>query len=59
LLFISLVGLKALGYANQIGTEIQRIQQEQEESDQILDELRADTYAASDRVEGLYRGIAG
>jgi signal transduction histidine kinase len=47
LLFISLVGLKALSYANQIGTEIQRIQQEQEASDQILDELRADTYAAA------------
>ena len=47
LLFITLVGLKALSYANQIGTEIQRIQQEQEEGDQTLDELRADTYAAA------------
>jgi signal transduction histidine kinase len=47
LLFITLVGLKALSYANQIGVEIQKIQQEQEESDQILDELRADTYAAA------------
>jgi signal transduction histidine kinase len=47
LLFITLVGVKALSYANQIGTEIQRIQQEQEQSDQILDELRADTYAAA------------
>jgi len=41
------VGLRALSYANQIGTEIQRIQQEQEEGDQILDELRADTYAVA------------
>jgi signal transduction histidine kinase len=47
LLVITLVGLKALSYANLIGTEIQRIQQEQEESDQILDELRADTYAVA------------
>jgi hypothetical protein len=47
LLFITLVGLKALSYANQIGVEIQNIQQEEEESDQILDELRADTYAAA------------
>ena len=47
LLFITLVGLKALSYADQIGVEIQNIQQEQEESDQILDELRADTYAAA------------
>jgi signal transduction histidine kinase len=47
LLFMMLVGLKAISYANQIGTEIQRIQQEQEQSDQILDELRADTYAAA------------
>ena len=47
LLFITLVGLRALSYANQIGTEIQRIQQEQEEGDQILDELRADTYAVA------------
>jgi signal transduction histidine kinase len=45
LIFMMLVGLKAISYANQIGTEIQRIQQEQEESDQILDELRADTHA--------------
>lgn len=41
------MGIEALRYANQIGTEIQRIQLEQEESDQILDELRADTYAAA------------
>jgi len=27
-----LVGLEALSYANQIGTEIQRIQQDQEET---------------------------
>lgn len=47
LLFITLVGFRALSYANQIGTEIQRIQQEQEEGDQILDELRADTYAVA------------
>ena len=47
LLFITLVGLKALSYAEQIGVEIQNIQQEQEESDQILDELRADTYAVA------------
>ena len=47
LLFITLVGVKALSYADQIGVEIQNIQQEQEESDQILDELRSDTYAAA------------
>lgn len=47
LLFITLVGLQALSYANHIGVEIQNIQQEQVESDQILDELRADTYAAA------------
>jgi signal transduction histidine kinase len=45
LLFITLVGLQALSYANHIGVEIQNIQQEQVESDQILDELRANTYA--------------
>ena len=45
LLFMLLVGLKALSYANQIGTEIQRIQRDQEDSDQVLDELRADTHA--------------
>ena len=39
------MGLQALSYANHIGVEIQSIQQEQEESDQILDKLRADTYA--------------
>lgn len=47
LLFITLVGIQALSYANHIGVEIQNIQQEQVESDQILDELRADTYAAA------------
>ena len=47
LLFITLVGLKAISYSNQLGTEIQRIQQAQEESDQTLDEMRADTYAAA------------
>jgi signal transduction histidine kinase len=47
LLFITLVGLRVLSYADQIGVEIQNIQKEQEESDQILDELRADTYAAA------------
>ncbi len=50
LLFITLVGLQALRYANRMGVEIQNIQQEQEESDQILDELRADTYAAAIEV---------
>ncbi len=47
LLFMMLVGLKALSYANQIGSEIQRIQRDQEDSDQILDELRADTQAVA------------
>ncbi len=47
LLFITLVGLQAISYTDQIGTEIQRIQGEQEESDQILDELRADTSAVA------------
>lgn len=47
LIFITLVGLKAFSYANQIAVEIQSIQQEQENSDRILDELRADTYAVA------------
>ena len=45
LFFTTVVGLQALSYADQIGEEIQNIQLEQEESDQILDKLRADTYA--------------
>jgi len=44
LLFTTLVGLRALSYADHIGVKIQNIQLEQEESDQILDKLRADTY---------------
>lgn len=44
---MTLVGLKALSYGSQIGVRIQNIQQEQEQSDQILDELRSDTYAAA------------
>ncbi|MEO8049509.1 MAG: sensor histidine kinase [Acidobacteriota bacterium] len=47
LLFITLVGLQAISYTDQIGTEIQRIQREQEKSDQILDELRTDTSAVA------------
>ena len=45
LLFTTLLGVQALRYADHIGVEIQNIQLEQEESDQILDKLRADTYA--------------
>jgi len=47
LLSITLVGLQALRYANQIGVEIQSIEETQEVSDQILDELRGDTYAVA------------
>jgi len=47
LLFIILVGLKAVSYGNQIGLQIQKIQQEQEDGDRILDELRADTYSVA------------
>ena len=47
LLFITLAGVLTLRYTNRIGAEIERIQHEQEESGQILDDLRAQTYAVA------------
>jgi len=47
LLFVMLAGMATLRYTSRIGTEIGKVQQEQENGERLLNDLRSQTYAVA------------